>query len=48
MLASSGHFAGVRAMLLPPGSLGFVVLLGALTALNALAIDMSLPALPEL
>jgi|HubBroStandDraft_1064217.scaffolds.fasta_scaffold00040_7 DHA1 family bicyclomycin/chloramphenicol resistance-like MFS transporter len=31
-----------------PGSLGFVVLLGALTALNALAIDMSLPALPEL
>ncbi|MGB8842891.1 MAG: Bcr/CflA family multidrug efflux MFS transporter [Aliidongia sp.] len=35
-------------MILPPGSLGFVVLLGALTALNALAIDMSLPALPEL
>src|ERR1700689_2185511 len=34
--------------MLSPGSLGFVVLLGALTALNALAIDMSLPALPEL
>ncbi|MEA2754992.1 MAG: transporter, family, multidrug resistance protein [Aliidongia sp.] len=33
--------------MLSPGSLGFVVLLGALTALNALAIDMSLPALPE-
>jgi DHA1 family bicyclomycin/chloramphenicol resistance-like MFS transporter len=34
--------------MLSPGSLGFVVVLGALTALNALAIDMSLPALPEL
>jgi len=34
--------------MLSPGSFGFVVLLGALTALNALAIDMSLPALPEL
>lgn len=34
--------------MLSPGSLGFIVLLGALTALNALAIDMSLPALPEL
>jgi DHA1 family bicyclomycin/chloramphenicol resistance-like MFS transporter len=33
---------------LSPGSLGFIVLLGALTALNALAIDMSLPALPAL
>lgn len=34
--------------MLPPGSLGFVVLLGALNALNALAIDISLPALPVL
>jgi len=34
--------------MLSPGSLGFIVLLGALTAVNALAIDMSLPALPVL
>ena len=34
--------------MLRPGSLAFIVLLGALTALNALSIDMSLPAMPEL
>src|SRR6202044_3081727 len=34
--------------MLSPGSLGFIILLGALTAVNALAIDMSLPALPVL
>jgi MFS transporter, DHA1 family, multidrug resistance protein len=34
--------------MLRPGSLGFIVLLGALNALNALAIDISLPALPAL
>lgn len=34
--------------MLSPGSFAFVTLLGALIALNALAIDMSLPALPEL
>ena len=33
---------------LAPGSRAFIVLLGALTALTALSIDMSLPALPRL
>src|SRR5690348_11424721 len=31
-----------------PGSLGFTVLLGALTAMTSFAVDMSLPALPTL
>jgi len=35
-------------MRLEPGSLPFTVLLGALTAMTAIAIDMSLPALPAL
>ena len=34
--------------MLKPGSLPFTVLLGALTAMTAFAIDMSLPALPAL
>jgi DHA1 family bicyclomycin/chloramphenicol resistance-like MFS transporter len=33
---------------LAPGSRGFIVLLGALTAITALSIDMSLPAMPTL
>jgi DHA1 family bicyclomycin/chloramphenicol resistance-like MFS transporter len=35
-------------IMLAPGSRAFIVLLGALTALTALSVDMSLPALPRL
>jgi MFS transporter, DHA1 family, multidrug resistance protein len=35
-------------LMLVPGSRAFVVLLGALTALTALSVDMSLPAMPRL
>lgn len=48
MIGGDGMSGGGSARRLRPDSVGFRILLGALTAMTALAIDMSLPALPLL